>query len=192
MFIKDKKLFKQIIEADLYRYDGNTSAKAIFKNLLLSPGFRFTFLLRKASYYKNRGLGVKHLIYRLLLAKYQYKYGFQISSATQIGRGLYLGHFGTVVVSSKAVIGENVNLSPGVTIGVTRRGKNEGAPVIGNKVWVGANAIIVGKIKIGDNVMIAPGAYVNFDVPDNAVVMGNPGKIVSYKGTEGYINRVME
>jgi len=103
-----------------------------------------------------------------------------------------LGHFGTVVVSSKAVIGENVNLSPGVTIGVTRRGKNEGAPVIGNKVWVGANAIIVGKIKIGDNVMIAPGAYVNFDVPDNAVVMGNPGKIVSYKGTEGYINRVME
>lgn len=63
-----------------------------------------------------------------------------------------------------------------------------GVPTIGNDVWIGPNAVIVGKINIGDNVLIAANSYVNFDVPSNSIVIGNPGRIIpSAKATEGYI-----
>lgn len=95
------------------------------------------------------------------------------------------------MISSLSSIGENCNTSPGVTIETTRRGENKGAPKIGNPVWVGTNAIIVGKITIGNNVLIAPGAYVNFDVPDNSIVLGNPGRIIpTLDATLGYINNI--
>lgn len=61
---------------------------------------------------------------------------------------------------------------------------------IGNRVWIGTNAVIVGKITVGSNVLIAPNSYVNFDVPDNPIVIGNPAKIIYRKDViEGYINR---
>ena len=76
----------------------------------------------------------------------------------------------------------------GVTIGYERRGKRQGNPVIGNRVWIGSNAIIVGKIRVGNNVLIAPGAFVNFDVPDGSIVIGNPGKILPRENAvDGYV-----
>ena len=61
--------------------------------------------------------------------------------------------------------------------------------MIGNKVWIGTNSVIVGKITIGDNVLIAPNSFVNFDVPSNSIVIGNPGKIIpSTNATDKYIN----
>jgi len=121
-----------------------------------------------------------------------YKYGFQISSKTNIGEGLFIGHFGTVIVSINAIIGKNCNLSPGVTIGRDHRGKRKGSPEIGNKVWIGTNSILVGKIKIGDNVLIAPNSFVNFDVPSNSIVLGNPGKIIERENpVDGYINNTV-
>lgn len=93
-----------------------------------------------------------------------------------------------VTITPLATIGNNLNMNHGAVIGSTYRGKREGAPTIGNNVWIGTHAVVVGKIIIGDNVLIAPLTHVNFDVPDNAVVAGNPGKIISFSGTEGYVN----
>ena len=60
--------------------------------------------------------------------------------------------------------------------------------MIGNRVWIGVNATVVGHITIGDDVMIAPNAFVNFDVPSHSVVIGNPGRIISRDhATEGYV-----
>lgn len=71
------------------------------------------------------------------------------------------------------------------------RGKREGVPIIGNRVSVGANAVIVGKITIGDDVLIAPNSFVNFDVPSHSIVLGNPGKIHHRDwATEGHIGIV--
>lgn len=126
-----------------------------------------------------------------MLNHYRFRYGFDISPTTSIGPGLYLGHFGGVVISPFAVLGSNVNIAQGVTIGATSRGSRIGAPTLGDRVWVGANAILVGKITIGRGSLIAPGAYVNFDVPEHVVVLGNPGKVVSHTGSEGYINNVL-
>lgn len=87
-------------------------------------------------------------------------------------------------------LGRNVNIHKGVTIGQENRGKRKGAPVISDEVWIGVNSTIVGGIKIGRDVLIAPNTYVNCDIPDHSIVFGNPC-IIKHRenATEGYINR---
>ncbi len=182
---------KHTLEADLYRYTGDTGFVSFWKAFLLIPGFRFVYFLRKSRYWREQRLWPVHWVYRLFLNHYRIKYGFDIFDTTNIGKGLYLGHFGGVVINPLAQIGETVNIGQSVTIGKVNRGKKIGVPTIGNRVWIGAHAIIVGNITIGDESLIAPGAYVNFDVPEKSVVLGNPGVIVSNKGSEGYINHYL-
>ncbi len=175
------------LQKDFFRESGKwLSTFKIYKKCF-SPNLHFIYLLRTAQKHpKNTFLGK---IWRLILRHYQIKYGFQIYPETQIGAGLYLGHWGTLVINPKAKIGENCNIAQGVTIAQANRGKNEGVPEIGNEVWIGPNAVIVGNIKIGDNVLIAPNAFVNFNVPSNSVVIGNPGNISANKNaTLGYVN----
>lgn len=103
--------------------------------------------------------------------------------------GLYLGHPYNINVNPGAMIGSNCNLHKGVTIGAENRGKRKGCPTIGNCVWIGVNATVVGNVTIGDDVLIAPGAYVNCDVPSHSIVLGNPCKVISRDyATDGYIN----
>lgn len=91
--------------------------------------------------------------------------------------------------NGKVKIGANCNIHKNVTIGQESRGKRNGAPIIGDCVWMGINATIVGKITIGDDVMIAPNSFVNCDVPSHSIVYGNPCVIrPKENATEGYIN----
>lgn len=86
-------------------------------------------------------------------------------------------------------IASNCNLHKGVTIGAEYRGKRKGCPVIGNSVWIGVNATVVGNVTIGNDVLIAPGAYVNCDVSNHSIVLGNPCRVIPRdNATEGYIN----
>jgi serine O-acetyltransferase len=80
------------------------------------------------------------------------------------------------VINPDTIIGDNFNISQGCLIGYSE-GKQKGVPIIGNNVCMNANSIVIGGCVIGDNVLIAPGAFVNFDVPPNSVVIGNPGSI---------------
>lgn len=182
------------LRADVYRYRGSADAKAFLSAWLREPGFRFTWYMRKVSFYAGykRGPGLIGFLYnRILLNHYRFRYGFDISPTTSIGPGFYLGHFGGVVISPYAILGANVNIAKGATIGATSRGRRKGAPVLKDRVWIGSNATVVGKVTVGEDALIAPGAYVNFDVPPMAVVLGNPGRIVSSSGSEGYINHVL-
>lgn len=95
----------------------------------------------------------------------------EIPTSTKMG-GLYFGH--SITINPHTVIGKNVNIHKGVTIGQENRGKRKGAPIIGNEVWIGVNSTIVGKITIGDDVLIAPNTYVNCDIPSHSIVFGNP------------------
>lgn len=80
-----------------------------------------------------------------------------------------------------------------VTIGQANRGKLKGAPTIGDQVWIGTGAVVVGNITIGSNVLIAPNSFVNMDVPDYSLVIGNPAVIRPHQNpTEGYINHLWE
>ena len=176
-----------IIQKDFYRESGVMLSKfEIFKKCF-NPNLHFIYLLRTAQKYpKNTFLGK---FWRLVLRHYQIKYGFQIYPETQIGEGLYLGHWGTLVINPKVIIGKNCNIAQGVTIAQANRGKHAGVPIIGDEVWIGPNAVVVGNISIGNNVLIAPNAYVNFDVPQNSIVIGNPAIITTNeKATLDYIN----
>lgn len=175
-----------LLQQDYYRKFGKYEKNLFWKGFF-HPGLRFLYFFRKAQ--KSSPKNPLGIFYRIVLRHYQIKYGFQISAKTQIGGGLYLGHWGTIVVNPKTVIGKNCNLAHGVTIGQTNRGGKEGVPVIGDDVWIGTNAVIVGGIKIGNNVLIAPNAYITTDIPDDSLAVGNPAKIMQVeKATEGYIN----
>jgi len=177
------------IRKDLFRYGGLMGNRGFFEGLM-TPGFRYTYFWRKAKWYRKFSfLGIT---YRLIIRRYSYKYGFQIPVSTNIGEGFYIGHFGTIVINSRAIIGKNCNIAHNVTIGMASRGVKTGAPVIGDNVWIGTGAVIVGKVNIGRNVLIAPLSYVNFDVPCDCICIGNPAKIIEKKNaTEGYINYIL-
>jgi serine O-acetyltransferase len=101
--------------------------------------------------------------------------GICIPSAAQIGKGLYIGHFGTLIVSPETIMGEGCSLSQGVTIGV-RGGDRLGAPRIGDGVYIGAGAKIIGGIQIGAGAVIGANAVVIDDVPPGATAVGVPAK----------------
>lgn len=173
------------IKADLYRYQPKSYSFGVLLKGFRSQGFKYMFFRRVRDHYGRKSL--IGMLANLFLYRYTYKYGFQIGG--KIGVGFYIGHFGTIVVSTLAKIGDNCNIAHGVTIGAARRGVKKGAPTLGNQVWIGTNAIIVGKIIIGDDVLIAPGAYVNNSVPSHSLVIGNPSQIIAKKhATKDYIN----
>jgi len=137
-------------------------------------------------------MSILGIYYRLIVRRLSYKFGFQIPVTTSIGEGFYIGHFGTIVINGKAKIGKNCNIAHCTTIGQANRGKLKGYPTIGDKVWIGTGSVIVGNIKIGNNVLIAPNSFVNIDVPDNSLVIGNPAKVINKENpTEGYINYIL-
>lgn len=175
-----------IIKQDLFRYKPKPYSVLVLLQGFRAQGFRYMFFKRLKEHFGTKSM--IGFLAKLCMRRYTYKYGFQIGG--KIGGGFYIGHFGTIVVSENAIIGKNCNIAHGVTIGAAR-GKRAGTPKIGNHVWIGTSAILVGNISISDNVLIAPGSYVNFDVPSDSVVMGNPGKIISKTNpTVFYINNI--
>ena len=170
----------EFISADKSRYGyGN-----FFKCFFLVPGFRFTVYLRISKYLESKNK-ILYFLAKIYLRQMSYKYGIDMYSSTIIGKGFYIGHFGGIVINGGVIFGDNVNISQGVTIGKINEGRLKGNPTIGNNVWIGANSVVVGGIKIGSHVSIAPCSFVNFDVPDYSLVMGSPGVIVkeNYKKT---------
>lgn len=117
-----------------------------------------------------------------------YRYGFQIPSQIPIGKGFFIGHFGTIVVSVHASFGDNCNIAHNCTIGASR-GIDKKAPQIKDRVWIGTGAVLVGDISVGPDVVIAPNAFVNVNVPPHSIAIGNPCKIIAKDNpTEKYIN----
>ena len=173
-----------ILLKDLFRYEGENchNIKEKLKYIFFVPGYTYTFFYRK-----SKAGHLRHL-YRILLRLTSYITHIQIPYQTQIGEGLYIGHFGSIIVNPDAVIGKNFCISVGTLVG-NALGKKKGVPTIGDNVFMGRNSIVIGNVTIGNNVLIAPGAFVNFDVPDNSIVIGNPGQIIPQNSspTEKYI-----
>lgn len=173
-----------VFKKDLYRYygdEGEPFLKKIFRPLEL----KYISVFRKANMCKF--LPVK-LVYMLRLMYLSNRTKIQIPARTTIGEGFYIGHLGRVIIHPDARLGRNINIGTGVTIGMENRGKRRGAPVIGDNCWIGTNAVVVGNVTIGTDVLIAPLTYVNFDVPDHSIVIGNPGRIIPREdATAGYV-----
>jgi serine O-acetyltransferase len=178
------KDLKYLWYTDLYRYGvKNFNKTTVLKFLIINPGFKYTFFMRLCNYLKKSESKrpIKKIllpIFAFMLRHYQYKYGIEIPYNTKIGSGFYIGHFGCIIVNAESIIGKNCNISPGVTIGE----KNGGCPKIGNGVYMASGAKIVGEITVGNNVAIGLNTVIMNNIPDNAIVLGNPAEIVSNKG----------
>jgi serine O-acetyltransferase len=174
--------------ADVHRYIGRSDTRTLLRSLARHPGYRYTFALRACRYATERwrARAVRGAA-QLVLRRLEYRYGISIPLDTRIGDGLYIGHFGAIVVSPRAVIGRNCNLSQGVTLGVVNRGKRQGAPVIGDGVYIGPGAKVIGAVTVGDNVAIGANCVVTKDVPDNSVVVGVPARVISQDGAAAYV-----
>lgn len=100
-----------------------------------------------------------------------------IDPHASIGPGLYIGHIGGVHINPQAVLGSNCELAHRVTIGASSMGR-QGAPVLGDEVYIGTGATLIGKIKVGNGAKIAANTLVMSNIPAGATVMGVPGRII--------------
>lgn len=153
-----------------------------------APGVQATVVLRFGQWLIGKPWPLQIFllpIYYVLSFTIRVAWGIEIPRSTQIGPGLYIGHFGGITISSAVRIGRRASISQQVTIGVAGRGDERGCPAIGDNVYIGPGAKIFGKITIGDNVKIGANAVIYKDIPDMAIVALDPGfKIVSLKGND--------
>jgi serine O-acetyltransferase len=188
-FMKLQTCFS-LVKSDLYRYNGSRRFKDFIYHYLFTPGFRYSFWMRLCSFLVQSPVlryGFFHVA-RLYLIHLQFKFGIEVSPKSVIGSGLYIGHFGGITVHQDTIIGKNCNISQGVTLGLSLRGKRKGTPVIGDNVYIGPGAKVIGAVCVGNDVAIGANCVVTKDVADHAVVVGVPGKVISMDGSAGYIN----
>jgi len=158
-------------------------------NCLRSPGVQAVIVFRFGQWLDSQASLLKLLlnpIYFVLNGLVQIMWGIELPRSATIGPGFYIGHFGGITIAPGVAIGRDCNISQDLTIGLSGQGEKAGVPTIGNNVYIGPGARIFGRISIGNNVKIGANAVIYKDVPDNAIVVLDPGfKIVSYKGNQG-------
>ena len=144
--------------------------------VFLYPSFRAQF------YYKISKFFYKHKMYfiaRLISELTKRRTGIEIHPGATIGKNLFIDHGMGVVIGQTAIIGDNVTIFHGVTLGGTGNEKSKKRhPTIGNNVFIGSGAKILGNIKIGDNVKIGANAVVLKNVEKNRTIVGIPGYVV--------------
>jgi serine O-acetyltransferase len=183
---------KFLLRCDLYRYEGRQGLSALLRTFRGNPGFQYTFWMRVCRYLRSSPARYPLFVFaRIMLDRCKYRFGIDIPFTTRIGEGLYIGHFGGIVVNELSVIGKNCNLSHEVTLGQTNRGKRKGCPVIGDNVYIGPGAKLIGNVTLGSNVAVGTNCVVTHDVPENGVVVGVPGKVISRQGSTDYVNRTL-
>jgi serine O-acetyltransferase len=156
-------------------YYGKTSSRHVL-GVLLTDGTSAVVLYRLAKFFQKIGLGV---IGWFLLEINKLLHGCVIGRGSQFGQGFVLMHPIGVIINGAVKGGENVVIESGVVIGASRNGWPVQVPVLGNNIFIGGGAKILGGIRIGNNVMIGANAVVLKDVPDNVTVAGIPARIIS-------------
>lgn len=106
------------------------------------------------------------------------KTGIEIHPGARIGKGLFIDHGNGVIIGETTVIGDNVTLYQGVTLGGTGKEHGKRHPTVGNNVMISAGAKVLGSFSIGDNSKIGAGSVVLSEVPPNSTVVGVPGRVV--------------
>jgi len=153
---------------------------------LAAPGVQAAVVYRLGHWARDRSVALRVLLdplYHLLYFVVRALWGIEISRQATIGPGLYIGHFGGIVISRYAVIGANCNVSQEVTIGISGDGARRGAPKIGDDVYIAPGAKIFGPIMVGHRAKIGANAVIHADVPDDAVAVAASFQIISVDGS---------
>lgn len=185
MPIKSKEDYLFYLKADLA---GRGKTHLTIRDRLQNHIIRYQRMLRKMEYLMNRK---RFLVDKIALRILEYRFnrlgallGFSVPPNT-CGAGLVLVHYGCVIISGKAHLGENCRIHSCVNIG-----EHQGqAPIIGDHVYIGPGAKLYGDIHIGSNVVIGANAVVNKSFPDNVTIAGIPAKIIAEQGSQDLIRK---
>ncbi|MDQ2920314.1 MAG: serine O-acetyltransferase [Acidobacteriota bacterium] len=175
------------LREDLRRYGGPGRQ---LKALLLTPRVWAIVNYRFASWaYAARMPSVARVALKVFARLFTFLIemvtSVELPPQTAIGAGLFIPHAGYVILASNAIIGLHCTLTQGVTIGHRAGGdvSQLDSPVIGDRVYIGPGAVVLGAINIGDDALIGANAVVLRSVPPRAVVVGNPARLISMKGS---------
>lgn len=155
------------------------AARGFFEILFLYPGLHALVSHRVAHFFYQMHF---YFFARLISQMSRFTTGIEIHPGAKIGKGFFVDHGMGVVVGETSIIGDNVLLYQGVTLGGTGLEKGKRHPTIGNNVVIGGGAKVLGNITIGDNSYIGANAVVIKDVPPNSTVVGVPGRITKQDG----------
>lgn len=153
---------------------------AIHSNMevLLYPSFKAMIMYRTAhKLYRKK----HYFLARWISQKAVRKTGIEIHPGAEIGEGFFIDHGNGVVIGETAIIGNNVTLYQGVTLGGTGKEQGKRHPTIGDNVMISAGAKVLGSFTIGANSKIGAGSVVLAEVPPNSTVVGVPGRVVKRK-----------
>lgn len=173
-----KKVFSQIKEDIQTIYDKDPAAENILEVLFCYPGLHALIMHRiahKLNYWKIP------LIPRIISNISRFFTGIEIHPAARIGRRFFIDHGMGVVIGATTIIGDDVLLYQGVTLGGTGNEHGKRHPTLGDNIVVGSGAKVLGNIEIGSNSRIGAGSVVVDSVPENSTVVGIPGRIVRQK-----------
>lgn len=172
-------LFSDILGDLKVPVERDPAAKGYLDVILSYPGFHAVTAHRII--HEINKLGIP-LLPRLLSNIVRFATGIEIHPAAEIGKRFFIDHGMGVLIGATAVIGDDVTLYKGVTLGGTSLGHGKRHPTIGNDVVIGTNASVLGAITIGDGSRIGAGSVVVRDVPPKSTVVGIPGRIVLRDG----------
>ena len=166
--------FKELYEDAKNILNKDPASRNVIEVIILYPGFHILVFHRLAHFlYRHKLLFLARLVSQIG----RFFTGIEIHPGATIGRCLFIDHGTGVVIGETAIIGDYVTIFHGVTLGGTGKETGKRHPTIGNHVFIGSGAKVLGNIKIGNNVKIGANAVILNDVCDNKTVVGIPGKI---------------
>lgn len=160
-------------------YERDPACERLVEPILYFKGFHTLQAHRLAHWLLNKGQRDFAMMMQSAISE---RFQVDINPAVKLGRGIFLDHATSVVIGQTAVIGDNVSILQGVTLGGTGKTGGDRHPKIGNGVLIGAGAKVLGNIKIGDCARIASGSVVLKEVPAETTVAGVPAKVVGVAG----------
>ena len=163
---------REDVRAVMERDPSATSAAQV---VLFSTGLHAIWAYRRQHWLWVHG---RQMLATWLSKRSRRRYGVEIHPAATIGRRLVIDHGMGIVIGGTAIIGDDCLLYQGVTLGMTGKHGGKRHPTLGNRVMVGANAVVLGNIRIGNDVKVGAGAVVVEDVPSDVTVAGVPATIV--------------
>lgn len=180
--------FKEVIfliKSDFDRYCLEHDNKSYFKIFLGNPPLWLITVYRIRRYFRYEfKIPVIKQIISLIMSIFQnilrFMTSIELDPHVKIGKGFFMPHIGSIVIHYNCEFGDNCTILQGVTAGNSGLKAKTLVPKFGSNVMIGAGAKVLGDIKIGNNVTIGANAVVTKDVPDNAVVVGIPAKIIKY------------
>lgn len=182
------------LKADLFRYDRSEGIRAGLRRYFTEDGFRLSFWLRLTRFLRSHAFsrfGLYHLSL-FFLGHTQRKLSVYINFMADIGPGIYFAHPVGIVINGKCRIGSNCSIAQHVTLGRKSREPNIGCPWIRDRVYIGPGAVIIGSIDVDSDSAIGANCVLTKSVSTGSVVVGVPGKVISTRGSEGYVTDFLD